>query len=312
MGSGSSKRTPIPPWWRGMTFVQSESTKIPYRVVSRPLSKLDKRQQWQIVLNQDKKTFTLKNIENNTYLYISQQQTEGLSEYATIDIDNQNYKYDPAFVNITEAEINIATTFSFISSFGTQLDIIDKNNENENNINTNLLKSIKGTRIRLTTQKNQPLNIFGVFIYSPEGNVINTKSEWAYSSSNYQNSYPASNAIKIVKENLNRKGFNAIQNTKLNNKNIGWNNWGQSSPYCSHTNVDNTGIGGGAWWEYEFTDVMDIALVEIFGRTDCCPERNKNLRIDLFNDKESRTNVIWTGSFGSKVNNDAHKTFKII
>jgi len=312
MGIGSSK-TPRSSWWyREMTFVNSESKKIPYRVVSRPLSKLDKRQQWQIVLNQDKKTFTLKNIENNTYLYITQQQTEGLSEYATIDIDNQNYKYDPAFVNITEAEINIATTFSFISSFGTQLDIIDKNNEIENNINSKLLKSIKGTRIRLTTQNNQHLNIFGVFIYSPEGNVINTKSEWAYSSSNYKNSYPASNAIKIVKENSGRKGFNAIQNTKLNNKNIGWNNWGQSSPYCAHTNNDNTGVGGGDWWEYEFTDVTDISLVEIFGRTDCCPERNQNLRIDLFNDKESRTKVLWSGSFGNNVNNDAHKTFKIM
>ena len=311
MGGSSSKRVPFYPWWgRGMTFAKAVNKTIPYSVVSRPISKLDKRQQWQIILNKDKKTFTMKNIDTNTYLYISQQQTEGLSEYATIDIDNQNYKYDPAFVNITEDEINIATTFSFISSFGTQLNIIDKNNDSVNNINSKLLKSIKGTRIRLTTQKNQPLNIFGVFIYSPEDNVINTNSSWAYSSSKYQN-YPASNAIKIVKENPNRKGFNAIQNIKLNNKNIGWNNWRQSSQYCVHTNNDNTGVDGGDWWEYEFTDLVDISLIEIFGRTDCCPERLKNLRIDLFNDKESRTKVIWTGSFGD-VNKDAHKAIKIL
>jgi hypothetical protein len=309
MGGRSSKpRAPVAPSWRGIIFASAVKKAIPYRVVSRPISKLDKRQQWQIILNKDKKTFTLKNVETNTYLYITKEPTEGLSEYTTIDIDNQNYKYDPAFVNISEYEINIATNFSFISSFGTQLDIIDKNNEA--NINSNILKSIKGTRIRLTTQNNQYLNIFGVFIYSPEGNIINTNPAWAYSSSNYEN-HPASNAIKIVTENPNRKGFNAIQNTNLNNKNIGWNNWNQSSSYCAHTKNDNTGVGGGDWWEYEFTDLVDMSLIEIFGRIDCCPERNKNLRIDIFDDKKSRTKVIWTGSFGN-VNNEAHKSIKLI
>ena len=43
-------------------------------------------------------------------------------------------------------------------------------------------------------------------------NVLNTNPQYAYSSSNYLNRWPASNAIKIVNENRNRKAYDAIQN----------------------------------------------------------------------------------------------------
>ena len=91
---------------------------------------------------------------------------------------------------------------------------------------------------------------------------------------------------------------------------IGWNNWNQSSQYCAYTNNNIISTGGGDWWEYEFTELVDISMIEIFGRIDCCPERIKNVRIELFNDKESRTKVIWTGSFGD-INKTAHKAIKL-
>ena len=308
---------------RNMQFAYTPNTVPPSRIISRPISKLDKRQQWKLILNPDKKTFTMKNIDNNTYLYISQEPREGLSEYTTIDLDNNNYQFDPAFSNISETEVVIGTTFSFISSFGTQLDIIDKDTI-KNDVNAGLLKSIKGTRIRLShSNPNKSLNIFGVFIYSPEGKVINTNKEFAYSSSSYfrlntggigwmgfsVTSYPASNAIKIVEENSTRTASEALKNSRLSNTkpNIGWNTWENSSDYCAHTMNDTP---GGEWWEYEFSNEVDISLIEIFGRIGY-PETIKNVKIELFNDTVSRTKVLWTISFGG-VNNNAHKAIMLV
>ena len=305
----SGPRMPHPVYSRGLNIVNYEETSEPEkRIIERPISRLDKRQQWQIVLNNDKKTFKLKNVETNTYLYIGQEPNEGIPEFAIIDLDKDNYKYDPAYIGIGKDEIMNKTDFSFISSFGTQLDIVDKN-DSDIKENKAVLQTVKASRVRITTQLNEYLNIFGVFIYGQDGTILNKELKYAYSSSNLTNAYPASNAMKIVKENLNRKAFDSIQNNKLNNKKIGWNNWVQSSNYATHTNNDNTGTNGGAWWEYEFDEPVDISLIEIFGRTDCCPNRNK-LRIDLFDDSKSRTKVIWTGKFDD-MRYDAHKTVKI-
>ena len=282
------------------------------RIIERPISKLDKRQQWEIVFyDTDKKIFKLRNIENNTFLYLGQEPKEGIPEFSTINLENEMYKYDPAYTAITANEIENKTDFSFISSFGTQMDIVDKNNINMANDNKkeNKLQTIKATRVRITTQMNEYLNIFGVFIYGSNKNILNTNPQYAYSSSNYMNRWPASNVIKIVNENRNRKAYDAIQNKRLNGKSIGWNKWHPNNAYAVHTNNDNTGVGGGAWWEYEFNDPVDISLIEIFGRNDCCPNRNK-LRVDLYNDNESRTKVIWTTKIDDMLSDD-HKVIKI-
>ena len=70
------------------------------------------------------------------------------------------------------------TDFSFISSFGTQMDIVDKNNINMANDNKKKInyKPVKATRVRITTQMNEYLNIFGVFIYGPDEQCIKYKS----------------------------------------------------------------------------------------------------------------------------------------
>jgi len=310
MGGGPSRRAPHNVYWRALNIINYDETIEPVkRIIEKPISRLDKRQQWQIVLNDIENTFKLKNVETNTYLYIGQEHKEGIPEFATIDLDKDNYKYDPAYVNISKDEISNKTDFSFISSFGTQLDIVDRNDTNIKE-NKAVLQTIKASRVRFTTQPNEHLNIFGVFIYGPNGTILNKNSKYAYSSSNYQNRWPAINAMKVVTENPNRKAFDAIQNKPLNGKQIGWNSWGPNNSYAAHTDNDNKGVGGGAWWEYEFDKQIDISLIEIFGRTDCCPNRNK-LRIDLYNDSESRTKVIWTTKIDDMLY-DSHKAIKII
>ena len=306
MGNSGPSR-PHPIYWRDMNIAYFDETTEPEkRIVEVGLSRKDPRQTWHIVLNNDKKTFKLKNIHTNTYLYIGQEHKEGIPEFATIDLDKENYKYDPAYIKLSDTEISNKTDFSFISSFGTQMDIIDRNDndikENESYLQI-VLQTVKATRVRVTTQMNEYLNIFGVFIYGPDGTILNKDSRYAYSSSNYQNRWPARNAMKIVRENIYRKAMDAIQNTKLRNKQIGWNN-NNNNQYMAHTNND-----GGSWWEYEFDDPIDISLIEIFGRTDCCPNRNK-LRVDLYDDSVSRKNVIWTTTINDMLY-DAHKAVKI-
>ena len=306
---GSHSHPPPPMYWRNLNIVNYDETKEPVkRIIERPVSRLDKRQQWQVVFNDNEKTFKLKNVETNTYLYIGQEHKEGIPDFATIDLDKDNYKYDPAYVDMSKLELSNKTDFNFISSFGTQMNIVDRNDMDIEE-NKAILQTVKATRVRVTTQMNEYLNIFGVFIYGPDGTILNKDSRYAYSSSNYQNRWPARNAMKIVRENLNRKAFDAIQNNKLKNKQIGWNKWHPNHKYAIHTNNDNTGVGGGSWWEYEFDDPIDVSLIEIFGRTDCCPNRNK-LRVDLYNDSVSRTNVVWTTKFDDMLY-DAHKAIKI-
>jgi len=306
---GSHSHPPPPMYWRNLNIVNYDETKEPVkRIIERPVSRLDKRQQWQVVFNDNEKTFKLKNVETNTYLYIGQEHKEGIPDFATIDLDKDNYKYDPAYVDMSKLELSNKTDFNFISSFGTQMNIVDRNDMDIEE-NKAILQTVKATRVRVTTQMNEYLNIFGVFIYGPDGTILNKDSRYAYSSSNYQNRWPARNAMKIVRENLNRKAFDAIQNNKLKNKQIGWNKWHPNHKYAIHTNNDNTGVGGGSWWEYEFDDPIDVSLIEIFGRSDCCPNRNK-LRVDLYNDSISRTNVIWTTKFDDMLY-DAHKAIKI-
>lgn len=320
MGNIASFRFAIP---NPDDFVTSYTVNknIPQRVITTDLSKIDARQQWQIIFDDSsndpndpnypniKKVFNLKNIHNNTYLYIAQEPTEGVASFTTIDLENDNYKVDPAFIYLTDEELKVRTQFVFISSFGTQLDVIDSAKDEITN-KKNMLNSVSATRVRLIAQKGQIINLFGVFIYSSSGKVLNIKPEWAYSSSTYE-SYVAGNAIKVVTENPKRKASDAVQNIPLNGKSIGWNIWSLSSQYCSHTHNPAYNIGGDDWWEYEFDNIQDISMIEFFGRNDCCPERYANMGIYLYNDKNSRTLPVWSGKSGD-ANVDAHKIIKII
>ena len=56
-------------------------------------------------------------------------------------------------------------------------------------------------------------------------------------------------------------------------------------------------------------DYMNYSSLYVMAKSDCCPDRNK-LRVDLYNDNESRTKIIWTTKFDDMLY-DAHKAIKI-
>lgn len=105
----------------------------PPRVIITNLDKTNINQQWKIMLSDDKKRFKMKSMYDNTYLIITQEPREGLVEFSSINLDNNNYLNDPAFRDLDQNELNNRTNFTFISSFGPQLDIIDNDDNNITN-----------------------------------------------------------------------------------------------------------------------------------------------------------------------------------
>jgi hypothetical protein len=105
----------------------------PKRIIITKLDKTNINQQWKIMLSADKKIFKMKSMYDGTYLIVTQEPREGLVEFSSIDIDNYNYLNDPAFRTIDRYELENRTNFTFISSFGPQLDIIDNDDNNTTN-----------------------------------------------------------------------------------------------------------------------------------------------------------------------------------
>jgi len=95
---------------------------------TRNINKSDSRQQWIIKLQSDKKKLKLKNIFNNKYMYVGLEPKQGYAQFSTIDLDNNNYinNKHPIFSQLSQDDVDNGTTFTFISSFGTNLNIIDK------------------------------------------------------------------------------------------------------------------------------------------------------------------------------------------
>jgi len=273
------------------------------KVVSRPLSRKDERQQWNIVLQTDKRFLKLKNIMNKKYLFLGLEPTQGDAQFSTIDFDFDNYKSNPIYSILSYSQIQDNTNFSFISTFGTQMDIIDNAKKIPN--------VVSGNRIRISSQAKQPLNLFGVLIYDDIGNLISMSENNANSSSVYQG-HSAAKAIKIVSENSSRNINQAIEGANLLSKYPGWNNWNTNGLYCCYTNGDGKANTGGDWWEYKFSNVVNIAAIEIYGRADCCPERFQNMLIQIFNDtKYSDNDAVWDGNTGSDPNPTATQVFII-
>jgi len=96
------------------------------RVNTRDISRKDERQQWRIILQTDKKLLTLKNLMNGRYLYIGLEPKTGNPQFSTIPLDNGVYRSEYPFNSLSDNEVRQSTTFSFISTFGAQMDIIDK------------------------------------------------------------------------------------------------------------------------------------------------------------------------------------------
>jgi len=103
----------------------------PKRVIITNLDKTNINQQWKIIFSPDKKFFKMRSMYDYTYLIITQEPSEGLVEFSSINVDN--YASDPAFGDLDATELANRTNFSFISSFGTQLDIIARDDAGTTN-----------------------------------------------------------------------------------------------------------------------------------------------------------------------------------
>jgi hypothetical protein len=285
--------------------LQVNSNGLRAKVESRTLSRKDERQQWNIILQTDKRFMKLKNVMNSKYLYMGLEPMQGDAQFSTIDLDFDNYKTNSLFPLMSPEQITDNTTFSFISTFGTQMDIIDNAKK--------MPSAVSGNRIRICSQAKQALNIFGIFVYNDAGALITIKSNNATSSSIYQG-HTADKSLIIANENSSRNINQAINGNSLLSKYPGWNNWNDNGSYCSSTNNDGTASTGGDWLEYTLSSVVNIAAIEIIGRIDCCPERFQNMVIQIFNDSKypaKKSDPVWDANTGTDPNKLALEVFVI-
>ena len=70
-------------------------------------------------------------------------------------------------------------------------------------------------------------------------------------------------------------------------------NWGNSSvTHTGNAPIDNE------WWEVDLGAPKTIDVIHVWFRTDCCAERNENLRLVVYDDPAAR-NVVWTQDVGT-------------
>ena len=83
------------------------------------------RQQWKIIIQTDKTKLKLKSFYNNKYAYIGLEPNTGETQFSCVDLDKQDANLKSVNITLSADDIVNATEFTFISSFGTQMDIID-------------------------------------------------------------------------------------------------------------------------------------------------------------------------------------------
>lgn len=297
MGGGGSRIPPPPPIPRVKVFNSLKpNTSAPASVESVVLSRKDPRQQWQIVLQPDKKFMKLKNVANGKFLYLGLEPLTGENQFSTIDLDKTidgkkaNYKYSPVFSKVTENDIDNATTFNFISSFGPQMDIIDKSSKVIEK-STAKLYSKKGNRLTLTTPPGGKISLFGIFMFAKDGTIINKDTSKVYMNSVSGNQY-ATNALKIVNQNSGRTIQQAFAQNPLNVSNPDWNKFsfggGTDWSYCA---ISNNEAGGGIW-EYDNVNPVDLSLLEIYSNS--IGSGLDGLKIELYNDNVSNSKSVWS------------------
>ena len=93
----------------------------------RKISRMDVRQQWKIKFpkSDDKTYLELESDSNKKYLYIGLDPFKGNAIYSTINSTEVLKNIDKPFENLTLENIQSATKFTFISSVGTNLNIVD-------------------------------------------------------------------------------------------------------------------------------------------------------------------------------------------
>ena len=101
-------------------------------VRSRPVDNGENKQQWHIKLqdtdgNTTKKKLKLQNVFNTNYLYIGLDPIQGKSQFSTVgDYPADGFAEGSPWKELTFAQYENGSNFTFISAMGTNLDIFDK------------------------------------------------------------------------------------------------------------------------------------------------------------------------------------------
>ena len=301
--------------------LQIDSAKNSARVISRTLSRKDARQQWNIIIKEDKTQLTLKNVMNKQSLFIGLEPSSGNPQFSTINLDNFAQQINKSkqiqSTYLTPDQISDNTTFTFVSTFGTQMNIIDTDKQSQP-------RFINGSRIRISSSNKQPINLFGIFVYDSQGSLIKTMNDTqtkalASSSSVYQN-HTATNALKIINENSTRNILQAIEGENLINKANNWNTYTLNGALCAYTDNKKLNVSGDNWVEYKFNSKtgndanITIAGIELYFESVKYLERMDNVKIEIFKKADNGTDVdklVWSDNTGNRNDNINSKGMKV-
>ena len=301
--------------------LQIDTAKNSARVISRPLTRTDARQQWTIIIKVDKTQLTLKNVMNKQSLFIGLEPVSGIIQFSTINLYNFSQQINKSkqiqSTYLTPNQISDNTTFTFVSTFGTQMNIIDNDKQSQQ-------RFINGSRIRISSSNKQPINLFGILVYDSQGSLIKTMNDTqtkalASSSSVYQN-HTATNALKIINENLTRNILQAIEGENLINKANNWNTYTLNGALCAYTDNKTLNVSGDNWVEYKFNSKTDndanitIAGIELYFESVKYLERMDNVKIEIFKKADNGTDVdklVWSDNTGNRNDNINSKGMKV-
>jgi len=171
---------------------------------------------------------------------------------------------------------------------------------------------VNGMFIRIIGNKNNELNLCGVFIYNQSGNLIYSTSTTANpimksTIIGVDGTYninpntdvdsiktPAANVFKIQMENASR---NIITSGKISNT-----TFQTDDEYTAKSNgkslVQTQNKDFVDYWQYRLSSNMNISAVEIYCRSDCCIDNSTNLKLQILNQS---MNVVYTGNFPNQL-----------
>ena len=259
-----------------------------------------------------------RNVMNKQYLFLGLEPISGNPQFSTINFDNfTQYNKNIQSSYLSPNQISDNTTFTFVSTFGTQMNIIDTDKQSQP-------RFINGSRIRISSSNKQPINLFGIFAYNSQGSLIKTMNDTqtkalASSSSVYQK-HTASNALKLINENSTRNILQAIEGENLNNKANNWNTYTLNGALCAYTDNKKLNVPGDNWVEYKFNSKTDndanitIAGIELYFESVKYLERMDNVKIEIFKKADNGTDVdklVWSDNTGPRNDNINSKGMKV-
>ena len=175
-------------------------------------------------------------------------------------------------------------------------------------------KIVKITAGNLQNQTND-LNLYAVFIYGSNGNVINFGNVDAVGTVSQSTNYKFFDLYKSEASNaLNYVNYNNQRTLESANNKLQIDTTWSANNNCSATDNQSNESNENGWWQYEFNSNVNISGIEIYSRSDCCPYRISNALIEIFDDKGT---IVWSKNFKTiPANEEANidntwETFKV-